>query len=102
MPDTLPAGPYRVLQTVEGEPLPYYVLPFDADGVCTGPQTLQQLLDAARGYTDIFLFSHGWNNDWAAATQRYEEFIQGVQSLRRELHLPAPAFLRQPSPEPIR
>ena len=39
-PATLPAGPYRVLQTGEGEPLPYYVLPFDADGVCNGPQTL--------------------------------------------------------------
>lgn len=91
MPATLPAGPYRVLQTVEGQPLPYYVLPFDGDGVCTGPQTLQHLLDAANGYSDIFLFSHGWNNDWAAATQRYEAFIQGVQSLRRDHHLPAPA-----------
>ena len=91
MPATLPAGPYRVLQTVEGAALPYYVLPFDADGVCTGPQTFLHLLEAAAGYSDIFLFSHGWNNDWAAATQRYEEFIQGVQSLRREHHLPVPA-----------
>ncbi len=91
MPATLPAGPYRVLQTIEGQALPYYVLPFDGNGVCTGPQTLQHLLDAADGYSDIFLFSHGWNNDWAAATQRYEEFILGVQSLRREHHLPAPA-----------
>ena len=91
MPATLPAGPYRVLHTVEGELLPYYMLPFDADGVCTGPQTLQHLLEVAHGYSDIFLFSHGWNNDWAAATQRYEAFIQGVQSLRREYHLPAPA-----------
>ena len=90
MPATLPAGPYRVLRTVEGQALPYYVLPFDGDGVCTGPQTAQHLLDAAHGYSDIFLFSHGWNNDWAAATQRYEAFIQGVQSLRREYHLPAP------------
>ncbi len=91
MPATLPAGPYRVLQTVEGQPLPYYVLPFDAEGICTGPQTLQHLLNAAPGYTDIFLFSHGWNNDWAAATQRYEEFVLGVQALRREHHLAPPA-----------
>ena len=56
MPATLPAGPYRVLQTVEGQALPYYVLPFDGDGVCTGPQTLQHLLDAADGYSDIFVF----------------------------------------------
>ena len=90
-PATLPAGPYRVQQTCEGEPLPHYVLPFDADGVCKGPQTLPHLLLAAHGYSNIFLFSHGWNNDWAAATQRYEEFIQGVQSLRREHRLPAPA-----------
>lgn len=85
------AGPYRLIESVEGQPVPYYVVPFDADGLCTGPQTRQHLVDAASGYSDIFLFSHGWNNDWTTATGRYESFIRGVQALRREHHLPMPA-----------
>lgn len=91
MPSTLPAGPYHVLESVEGRPVPYYVIPFDADGLCTGPQTRQHLIDAAAGYSDIFVFSHGWNNDWTAATERYEDFIRGVQALRRGHHLAMPA-----------
>lgn len=94
MPRLLPAGPYRMLTSVEGHPLPYYVIPFDADGQCTAPQTRDHLLQAAGGYTDIFLFSHGWNNDWTVATERYEHFIQGVQSMRRDRALPMPPNYR--------
>ena len=91
MPATLPVGPYRVLKTVEGEPFPYYIVPFDAGGECQGPRTREHLLDNASVYSDIFVFSHGWNNDWTAATVRYDEFIQGVQRLRTERGLPMPA-----------
>lgn len=84
-------GPYRTLSTVEGGAFPYYIIPFDKDGNCEGPQTREHLLNAAAGYTDIFLFSHGWNNDWKTATGRYESFINGFQHLRSELGLPMPA-----------
>jgi hypothetical protein len=87
----LPVGPYRTLTTPEGAAFPYYIMPFDADGVCTGPQTRAHLLANLAGVTDIFLFSHGWNNDWSAATQRYEEFITGFQKLRTTMALPMPA-----------
>lgn len=87
----IPAGPYRVLNTVEGEPFPYYIVPFDEEGRCEGPLTQQHLLDHLAGYTDVFVFSHGWNNDWSAATQRYESFIAGFQAQRRDLGLPMPA-----------
>ena len=91
MAEVLPVGPYRTIVSVEGDEVPYYVIPFDKDGCCVGPRTLEHLLDAAAGFSDIFVFSHGWNNDWSAATQRYESFVNGWQALRREFKLPMPA-----------
>lgn len=91
MTTQLPAGPYRTLTTPEGGSFPYYIIPFDADGVCTGPLTRAHLIEHLRGVTDIFLFSHGWNNDWSAATKRYEEFIKGFQVLRTSQALAMPA-----------
>ncbi len=74
----------------DGGQFPYYIIPFDRDGQCEGPQTQEHLVEAAADYTDLFLFSHGWNNDWTAATQRYEDFIRGVQALRQKFRLPSP------------
>lgn len=90
MPSMLPAGPYRILTTVEGDTFPYYIIPFDKDGRCEGPQSRDHLIRAAVGYSDIFLFSHGWNNDWKAATSRYESFIKGFQGLRKQHGLEMP------------
>ena len=91
MPPMLPVGPYRTLKTLEGVEFPYYVIPFDKDGTCEGPQTRAHLLANAPGYTDIFVFSHGWNNDWTVATKRYESFITGFMDLRKAHGLPVPA-----------
>src|SRR5262245_15184585 len=91
MTTALPAGPYRILTTVEGAQFSYYIIPFDRDGRCEGPQTYDHLLSVASGYSDIFLFSHGWNNDWTAATRRYESFIHGFQTLRRQQGLAMPS-----------
>ncbi|MFG6417352.1 hypothetical protein ACG02S_26015 [Roseateles sp. DC23W] len=94
MPTLIPAGPYKHLTTVEGVDFPYYVIPFDEDGVCAGPQTLKHLLDHSAGYSDIFVFSHGWNNDWTAATKRYDDFIRGFQEMRKSLKLQVPSTFR--------
>lgn len=90
----IPAGPYRTLTTVEGHAFPYYIVPFDAEGRCEGPMTQQHLLDHCAEHSDIFLFSHGWNNDWSVATKRYEHFIGGFQDQRRQLGLPMAAGYR--------
>lgn len=92
MPSTLPAGPYRTLSSPEGATFPYYIIPFDKMGVCEGPQTRAHLLANLAGVTDVFVFSHGWNNDWSVASKRYEDFIKGFQALRvkRMLSLPIP------------
>lgn len=90
MTTVLSAGPYRMLTTVEGDQFPYYIIPFDRDGRCEGPQTRDNLLGTASSYSDIFLFSHGWNNDWTAALRRYESFIHRFQTLRRQQRLAMP------------
>lgn len=50
-----------------------------------GPQTRADLIAAAsEGFTDCFVFSHGWNNDWDKAVGRYEDFLHGYVGMRRE------------------
>lgn len=94
MPPMIPVGPYRTLQTPEEVAFPYYIIPFDKDGRCEAPRTFDHLVANAPGHSDIFLFSHGWNNDWSAATARYEDFIKGVMKLRADRALPVPANYR--------
>jgi hypothetical protein len=79
-----PGAPYRWLGLENGATTPFYIVPFDKDGLCSGPLTAQGLVDCAADgtITDVFLFSHGWNNDWAAAIRRYDDFIEGFSALR--------------------
>lgn len=78
----LPAGPYEQIHiSNQGAqyPAPLYLLNFDKAGKCESPATFAEVVDrAATGeFTDIVLISHGWNNDWPAATQLYNDFIDG-------------------------
>jgi pimeloyl-ACP methyl ester carboxylesterase len=90
MPDALPVGPYRTLNGPGGLQIPYYIITFDKEGRCTSPQTRAHLLAHAGDRTDIFLFSHGWNNDWTVATKRYQSFIEGFMQMRQAQGLPTP------------
>jgi hypothetical protein len=87
----IPAGPYKVLSTASGE-MPWYMMPFDRDGICTAPRTREHLMTAiaAELVTDIILFCHGWNNDWKYATARYQSFIEGYSKLRTTHQLALP------------
>jgi hypothetical protein len=78
VPGRLPVGPYRVISGPAGD-VPWYMVSFDRNGRCTAPRTAQELVErAASGrYSDVVVFSHGWNNDWAQATARYESFVNG-------------------------
>jgi hypothetical protein len=90
MADRLPPGPYKTLRLDDGTAMPFYVIPFDKKGRCEGPETRRHLIEAVRNgsFTNIFLFSHGWNNDWSVATERYEHFITGYMKMRRDRKLP--------------
>jgi hypothetical protein len=76
-------GSYRTFTTPDGAAIPWYVIPFDESGRCKAPVTRKYLLDtlASETFSHVFLFSHGWNNDWADATERYESFIQGFGAM---------------------
>jgi pimeloyl-ACP methyl ester carboxylesterase len=62
-------GPYDFISISLNEKAPWYVIPFDKHGNCTGPKTRDHLLEAVKqgDFTDIYIFSHGWNNDWSDA-----------------------------------
>lgn len=76
-PETMAAinGPWKTVTGPGGAQVPFYIIRFDKRGVCTSPSSRAHLVRAAAAATDVFLFSHGWNNDWAAATRRYEQFV---------------------------
>lgn len=87
MPNVIPPGPFKQVTTSDPAiQAPWYIMPFDKDGSCTAPLTRKHLVDAVgtKRFTDVFLFSHGWNNDWDAASERYEDFIAGFLRMRQE------------------
>jgi hypothetical protein len=85
-PGRLPVGPYKFIQLTSGEKAPWYLLPFDKIGVCEAPLTRDSLVQTMKtqNYTDVFIFSHGWNNDWDDANHLYEGWINGFIQLRRD------------------
>jgi pimeloyl-ACP methyl ester carboxylesterase len=83
------AGPYRTLQFGDGSTASFYVMPFDKQGRCEAPATREELLRSARDGepTDVYLFSHGFNNAWKEATRHYDGFVDGYMRLRRDRQL---------------
>lgn len=68
--------------------LPFWELTFDAEGdVDTGQRDALLAGVAAEGVTDLVLFSHGWNNDRAAAHRLYDGFFGLLAGLLH--HVPA-------------
>jgi hypothetical protein len=84
MADRPLTGPITTVQLEDGTAVPFYVVPFDADGACSGPRAAADAVTDAAGATDVFLFSHGWNNDWAAATGRYYDFLHAYSAVRAQ------------------
>lgn len=89
MSNELPAGPYKFVELRDGSRAPFYIIRFDKDGLCSGLAAREHLMETvgAGEFTDLFLFSHGWNNDWAVATKRYDDFIQSYRDLVEERQL---------------
>lgn len=88
MSQTLPEGPYDILDVGDGARTPWYIIPFDKKGRPTGPKTRANLIASARqDFTHIFIFAHGWNNDWKAASERYKDFLNGYIEMRKHYHL---------------
>jgi hypothetical protein len=65
---------------------PLYILQFDKGGFPKSAKTESLLLDEiGRGaYTHVYLFSHGWNNDFGDAISLYRGFFNLFLQLRSQ------------------
>ncbi|MEM9598127.1 MAG: hypothetical protein AAGD06_27945 [Acidobacteriota bacterium] len=79
-------GSFETLTLDDGTQVPWYLVEFGKDGNLKSPQIYDDLVRGARegDFTDVFLFSHGWNNDFPTATGRYRDFFQSFAALRRD------------------
>lgn len=80
---TLKPGPYAKIPTAGGGTADFYALRYDRLGRSEGPRTQRHLVDtlADGDFTDVFVFSHGWNNDWQTALDRYRAFLSEYRAM---------------------
>lgn len=63
---------------------PFWILWFDAEGRPQDRPAIDRLVNtelATFGVTDLFIFSHGWNNDQDAARSLYTRFFEEMDDL---------------------
>lgn len=91
MSDPRPAGPFSEIPISGGSTAALYLIPFDKDGRCLGPATLEHMQQAAASgrFTDVHLYSHGWNNVFPEAVAHYTEFFTEYFALRDQAGLGA-------------
>jgi hypothetical protein len=75
--------------TVAG--FPFWKLAFDKDASAVDPGALTQFRNEvkAKHITDLFIFSHGWNNDQQTASQLYQNFFGEMRKIVDQFPLPA-------------
>jgi hypothetical protein len=66
-----------------------YLIPFDKKGRCEGPETQRECLTriGSGNFTDVHIFSHGWNNVFKEALGLYREFFNEYFEIRRNAGL---------------
>ena len=73
--------------------IPWYMIPFDEAWPlppARSPAANCSMRPRSGGYTDVYLFSHGWNNTWKDAIDTYAGFIRGFMQMRQDGDLPMP------------
>jgi len=75
-------------------PYPYFELGFDAKGKPVDAAQLPALLDglATKHITDLFVVSHGWNNDQREAHDLYEELFKNVKAQEKNVNVNGRTF----------
>jgi hypothetical protein len=83
-------GPYDHFVLPDGAKAPLYILQFDAAGRSASPLTIDHLIAelGAREFTEIYFFSHGWNNTFSDAVGLYKQFFSEYLALRERRFLP--------------
>jgi hypothetical protein len=75
-------------------PYPYFELEFDAKGKPTDAKQLTALIDGLRKNktTDVFVISHGWNNDEKDAHALYQELFNNVKAQEKNVDVSGRTF----------
>jgi hypothetical protein len=75
-------------------PYPYFELEFDAKGNGTDAAQLPALIAGLRSNktTDLFLISHGWNNDEKDAHALYQELFNNVKAQEKNVDVSGRSF----------
>jgi hypothetical protein len=62
---------------------PYWLLEFKKDGLPVDSGAIDRFINevAARNISDLYIFSHGWNNDRAMALSLYDRFFGEVRKI---------------------
>jgi hypothetical protein len=76
-------GPLESFELPDGTKVPFYVIKFDKRGKCVTPKSRNHLEHrlADGAFTDVHLFSHGWNNTPKDAIEAYRKWISGYRRL---------------------
>jgi hypothetical protein len=88
------AGPFLRIPIGGGATADLYLLRYDSTGRLRSPRTESRLKESLGAASDVFLFSHGWNNIFATAAERYRGFIEGYIQQRQQYSLPVPVGYR--------
>jgi hypothetical protein len=88
-------GPFATIDLGSGRSLPLYLLRYGAGGEVLSPQTTQILEETLGAASDVFLFSHGWNNTFDDASRNYRQFIDGYLSQAQLATSPGPHTVDQ-------
>ncbi len=83
----MPVGPHERFPMIGAQTADLYLIRFGPDGQLQSPRTAEAFLAAAGQASDVFVFSHGWNNTFQAALDRYRSFITGFMAQRRAFNL---------------
>jgi hypothetical protein len=70
-------GPFGQLNLPDGSTADFFILRYGPNGELLSPQTREILANEVAAASDIFLFSHGWNNTFDQAARIFQRFIDG-------------------------
>ncbi|MEY9842681.1 hypothetical protein [Streptacidiphilus sp. EB103A] len=81
-------APFQRVSLDDGTTADLFLLRYDKKGRLRSPVAEERLKEGFSRTSDVFLFSHGWNNTFDTALARYRDFISGYAGQRRAQGIP--------------
>ena len=78
-----------------GWKVPLYLLQFDSDGEIESVEARKGVLEEVVNgrYRDVYVFAHGWNNDFNDSLELFRKFFQGFLTLQPNDRIWSPVFV---------